>query len=308
MQPRVQAALVGAIVAWASAFAAVKVLLDSGFAGEDLALVRYGVAVPGFAYLLYRAGGLPGIGLRDAARVAAAGLIIVAGYQLSLNLGTAHTTAGMAALVVALAPALTVLVAAAIGYEPLTSRRALGTAVAFAGVALVVTLGSGASVSVSDAKGPLIVLGAPVAFALYAVLLKPLFARYGAIQLTAASSLVGTVGLLPFARPSTVESVAGASPGDLALIVWLGLFSTLGAYVAWTKALEAIGPARASVWANAVPPLAVVIAAVTLGETITPWFAAGAALVIGGVVLAQRSGAPARRAARPRPVLAPAAR
>jgi len=57
-----------------------------------------------------------------------------------------------------------------------------------------------------------------------------------------------------------------------------------------------------------VPPLAVVIAAVTFGETITPWFAAGAALVIGGVVLAQRSGAPARRAARPRPVLAPAAR
>ena len=45
MQPRVQAALVGAIVAWASAFAGVKVLLDAGFAGQDVALARYLVAL-----------------------------------------------------------------------------------------------------------------------------------------------------------------------------------------------------------------------------------------------------------------------
>lgn len=290
-----RAALLGAIVAWASAFAAVKVLLDAGFAGEDVALARYAVALPGFAYLLLRAGGLPGLGLRDAARVAVAGVVIVAGYQLSLNLGTAHTTAGMAALVVALAPALTVLAAAALRYEPLTTRRVAGTALAFTGVALVVTLGSGATVSAADAKGPLIVLGAPVAFALYSVLLKPLFGRYSAIQLTAATSLAGTVALLPFARPRTVDSLAGASLGEVGLIVFLGLFSTLGAYVAWTTTLAAIGPARAAVWANAVPPLAVVIAAVTLGETITPWFVAGGALVVGGVVLAQRASGAVRR-------------
>ena len=305
MQPRVQAALIGAIVAWASAFAIIKVLLDHGFAGQDIALARYGVALPGFAFLLLRAGGLPGLRLRDAARIGAAGLLIVAVYHLSMNFGTAHTTAGMAALVVALAPALTVLAAAALGYEPLTSRRVAGLALAFAGVAVVVTLGSGATVSLAEAKGPAIVLGAPVAFALYSVLLKPLFGRYDAIQLTAATSLVGTAALLPFARPGTLESVTGASAGELALILSLGLFSTLGAYVAWTKALEAIGPSRAAVWANAVPPLAIAFAALTLGETITPWFVAGAALVLGGVVLAQRAGGSARRA-RPRAAYAPA--
>jgi drug/metabolite transporter (DMT)-like permease len=295
MQPRVQAALLGAIVAWASAFAAVKVLLDHGFAGEDVAVWRYAVALPGFAVLLVRAGGLPGLRLGDAARITAAGLFIVAAYHLSLNLGTAHTTAGMAALVVALAPALTVLIAAVLRYEPLTSRRVAGLTLAFAGVVVVISLGSGVAVSVSDAKGPAIVLGAPLGFALYSVLVKPLFARYGAIQITAAASLAGTVGLLPFVRPHTVESLAAASADDIALIVFLGLFSTLGAYVAWTKALEAIGPAGAAVWANAVPPLAVVIAALTLGETITPWFVAGGALVVAGVILAQRPSSPARR-------------
>jgi drug/metabolite transporter (DMT)-like permease len=303
MQPRAQAALVGAIVAWASAFAAVKVLLDAGFAGEDVALARYGVALPGFAYLLLRAGGLPGLRLADATRIAVAGLLIVASYHLALNFGTSHTTAGTAALVVALAPALTVLLAASLGYESLTSRRATGFALAFVGVAVVVTLGSGASISLADAKGPAIVLGAPVSFALYSVLLKPLFARYSAIQLTAATSLVGTAALVPFARPRTLESLAGATASQVALILFLGLFSTLGAYVAWTNALEAIGPARAAVWVNAVPPLAVAFAALTLGETITPWFLAGGALVVGGVVLAQRAGGAATRL-RPRPAYA----
>ncbi len=290
MAPRTQVALVGAIVAWASAFAAVKVLLDAGFAGEDVALARYGVALPGFAFLLLRAGGLPGLTLRDAGRVALAGVLIVAGYHLSLNLGTAHTTAGTAALVVAIAPALTLLFAAAFGYEPLTSRRVAGAALGFAGVVVVIALGSGATISLTDAKGPAIILGAPVSFALYAVLVKPLFARYGAAALTAATSLVGTVALLPFARPHAVESLAAASASEVALILFLGLASTFGAYLAWTKVLEAVGPAQSAVFVNAVPPLAVVIAALTIGETITPWFAAGGALIVGGAVLAQRAG------------------
>jgi drug/metabolite transporter (DMT)-like permease len=308
MEARVQAALVGAIVAWASAFAGVKVLLDAGFSSQDIAILRYGVALPGFAYLLWRAGGLPGLGLRGAVRVAVAGVLIVAVYHLSFNFGTSYTTAGTAALVVALAPALTIVLAAALGYERLTSRRFVGVALAFAGVVVVIALGSGATISLASAKGPGIVLGAAVSFALYSVLLKPLFPRYGAIALTAAASLVGTVVLLPFARASTVESVAGASPRDLALILFLGLASTLGAYLAWTKVLEAIGPARSAVYINAVPPLAVLIAALTIGETITPWFAAGGALLVSGVILAQRaSGGLRLPRLRPRPAYAAAA-
>ncbi|MDQ4019837.1 MAG: DMT family transporter, partial [Actinomycetota bacterium] len=228
--------------------------------------------------------------LRGAIRVAVAGVLIVAVYHLSFNLGTSYTTAGTAALVVALAPALTVVLAAALGYERLTSRRIVGVTLAFAGVVVVIALGSGATITLASAKGPGIVLGATISFAVYSVLLKPLFPRYGAIALTAAASLVGTAVLLVFARPSTVESVAAASAGQLVLILFLGLASTLGAYLAWTKVLEAIGPARSAVYINAVPPLAVLIAALTVGETITPWFAAGGALLVLGVVLAQHAG------------------
>ena len=54
------AALLAVVVVWASAFSVIKALLDHGFVAEDIAILRYLVAAPGFAYLLWRVGGLPG--------------------------------------------------------------------------------------------------------------------------------------------------------------------------------------------------------------------------------------------------------
>lgn len=278
-------------VLWAGAFSAIKALLDHGMAAGDIALLRYLVAAPGFALLLWRSGGLPGLTRRDAVRLAAVGLLVVVGYHVSLNAGTRFTTSGTAALVVALAPALTLVLATALGLERATVRRGVGLAVAFAGVAVVVLLGAGGELSLANAKGPLIVLAAPVSFALYNVLLQPLLGRYSLLALTAASSLVGTLGLLPFLRPSTVEAVAGSTAGDLALVLYLGVLCTLLGYLAWNVGLRGLGSTNAVTYAYGIPVLAVAFGAVLLDETVTLWLAVGGALVLAGVALAQR-GAP----------------
>ena len=120
------AALLAVVVVWASAFSVIKALLDDGFAAEDIALLRYLVAAPGFAFLLWRVGGLPGLTRRDALRLAAVGVCVVVGYHISLNVGTRYTTSGTAALVIALSPALTLLLAVgarARAMEPAPGRR-----------------------------------------------------------------------------------------------------------------------------------------------------------------------------------------
>ena len=284
-------ALMVVAVLWAGAFSAIKALLDHGMAAGDIALLRYLVAAPGFALLLWRSGGLPGLTRRDAVRLAAVGLLVVVGYHVSLNAGTRFTTSGTAALVVALAPALTLVLATALGLERATVRRGVGLAVAFAGVAVVVLLGAGGELSLANAKGPLIVLAAPVSFALYNVLLQPLLGRYSLLALTAASSLVGTLGLLPFLRPSTVEAVAGSTAGDLALVLYLGVLCTLLGDLAWNVGLRGLGSTNAVTYAYGIPVLAVAFGAVLLDETVTLWLAVGGALVLAGVALAQR-GAP----------------
>jgi drug/metabolite transporter (DMT)-like permease len=290
-----QASLIWVAVVWAGAFSAIKALLDHGMAAEDVALLRYLVAAPGFALVLWRAGGLPGLTRGDAVRLAAAGVLVVAGYHISLNVGTRFTTSGTAALVVALAPALTLGFAAALGLERVGRLSIGGLGVAFAGVGVVVLLGSGESLSFSDAKGPLIVLGAPLAFALYNVLLKPLLHRYGLVALTAAASLFGTLALLPLVRASTVADVTSISTGDAALVLYLGVVCTFLGYMAWNVGLRGLGPTRAVAFAYAIPPLAVTFGALTLDEPVTLWLVAGGALIVAGVALAQQDARRARR-------------
>ena len=275
------------VVLWAGSFSVIKKLLDDGVAAGDIAILRYAIAAPGFAYILWRARGLPGLTRADAVRVAAAGLLVVVGYHMFLNVGTRYTTSGIAALVVALAPGLTMLLAFALGLDRISPRRIVGLAVAFAGVAIVVAFGAGNELSFESAKGPLIVLGAPLAFALYNVILKPLLGRHDLLALTAATSLVGTIGLTPFVRGSTGDAVADASTSDVVLLLYLGVLATLVGYILWNAGLKGLGPTRAVTYAYGIPPLAVAFGAIFLDEPVTIWLALGGVLVVGGIAAAQ---------------------
>jgi len=288
--------LLAVVVVWAGSFSVIKALLDDGVAAIDIAILRYAIAAPGFAFILWRARGLPALTKRDAARVLAAGLLIVVGYHLFLNLGARHTTSGVAALVVALSPGMTLVLALALGLDRIRLRHVIGLAVAFVGVAVVVALGTGQTISVESAKGPLIVLGAPLAFALYNVILKPLLGRHDLLALTAATSLIGTLGLTPLIRSSTVDAVISASAGDIALILYLGVLATLLGYIGWNIGLRDLGPTRAVSYTYAISPLAVLIGAIVLDEPLTVWLALGAVLVVGGIALAQRKPARERSA------------
>ena len=283
---RAHLSLLAVVVVWAGSFSVIKALLDEGVAAGDIAILRYAIAAPGFAYVLWRARGLPGLIRGDAVRVAGAGLLIVVGYHMFLNVGTRYTTSGIAALVVALAPGMTLIVAAVLGVER-WSWRVVGIAIAFAGVAIVIALGSGRELSLDNAKGPLIVLGAPLAFALYNVILKPLFSRYDLLALTAATSLVGIVGLLPLVRGSTLDTVVEATAAEAGLLFYLGVLGTLLGYIFWNVGLKGIGPTRAVSYTYAISPLAVAFGALFLDEPVTVWLAVGGALVVGGIATAQ---------------------
>jgi len=290
--------LLAVVVIWAGSFSVIKALLDDDVAAGDIALLRYAIAAPGFGFILWRARGLPGLTRSDAARVLVAGLLIVVGYHMFLNIGTRYTTSGIAALVVAFAPAMTLVLAFAVGLDRIRPRHVAGLAVAFVGVAIVVTLGSGSELSFASAKGPLIVLGAPLSFALYNVILKPLLGRHDLLALTAATSLVGIVGLLPLMRRSTIETVSNTSGTEAALLLYLGVLGTLLGYILWNVGLRGIGPTRAVSYTYAISPLAVLIGAVVLDEPVTLWLALGGALVIGGIAAAQGVSLPGRRAKR----------
>jgi drug/metabolite transporter (DMT)-like permease len=275
------------VVVWAGSYAAIKQLIDDGLAAPDIALGRYLVAAPGFAIALVATRGLPGLGRRDLARLVAAGLLVVTVYHLSLNAGERLTTAGTASVVVAAAPGIALAMAVAIGQERFSRRRAAGLAVSFAGVVVVVLLGSGQRISFANVHGPLLVLAAPAAFAAFNVIVKPLLPRYGALPVTAAASLIGTAALLPFAAGGTLRRVSGLDAGGILLLLYLGLVATLLGYIGWTRGLRRLEASRTVAYLYGVPVVAIVIGALALGESVTMWLGLGGVLVVAGMALAQ---------------------
>jgi drug/metabolite transporter (DMT)-like permease len=279
--------LASVVVVWAAAFSAIKHLLDAGLTAPEVAAGRYLVAAPGFVIVLIASGGLPGISRRDLARIAAAGLLVVAVYHISLNLGEERTTSGTAAVIIGTAPGMTLGLAIVLGLERFSAWRAAGLGLAFSGVVIVITQGSGQSFSLENAKGPLLVLPAPLSFALYNVIVKPLVGRIDAAAVSSAANLLGTLALLPLLRTSSLDHARALGAWDWTLVLYLGLICTLFAYNAWGLALRRLDASRAVAYLYGVPVLAVVIGALTLGESVTVWLALGAALVVGGVAVAQ---------------------
>jgi drug/metabolite transporter (DMT)-like permease len=275
------------VVVWAGAFSAIKHLLDAGLSAPEVAAGRYLIAAPGFLLVLHASGWLPGASRRDLGRILVAGLLVVSVYHLSLNLGEERTTSGTAAVIIGTAPGITLGLAIVLGLERFSAWRAAGLGIAFAGVVVVVTLGSGQSISIDNAKGPLLVLLAPISFALYNVIAKPLVERIDATAVSSAANLLGTLALLPLLNASSIDHARALGAWDWTLVLYLGLICTLFAYNAWGMGLRRLDASRAVAYLYGVPVLAVVIGAVTLGETVTVWLAMGAALVVGGVAVAQ---------------------
>jgi drug/metabolite transporter (DMT)-like permease len=281
------------VALWCASFALIRHLVDAGLAAPDVAVGRFGVAWPGFLYLLWRAGGLPGLTRSEALRILLASAGGVTAYHLALNAGERTTASGVASLIVALGPSATLALSLAVGLERFARQRIAGIALAFAGVAVVVVLGSGAHVSLHGLRGPLLVLVAPLTFAAYNVLYKPLLGRYDLPALTAAGGLAGSLLFLPFEDSGAPDRFGALGAGGWIALAALGLGATLGGYVTWSIALRSLEPSRAMSYLYCVPPLAVAIGALFLGESLSLWLLLGGALVVGGVALAQRG--PARK-------------
>ena len=134
---------------------------------------------------------------------------------------------------------------------------------------VVVVLGSGAHFSLHGLRGPLLVLVAPLTFAVYNVLYKPLLGRYDLPALTAAGGLAGSLLFLPFENTGAIDRFGALDPGGWIALAALGLGATLGGYVTWSIALRGLEPSRAMSYLYCVPPLAVAIGALALGESVT---------------------------------------
>ena len=177
-------------------------------------LLRYGVALGFLACLLpyYRMSSLR-LARRDLPWAAIMGLTGIVGYHFFFFSSLRYTEVANTAIINALSPVVTGLLAAAFIRERLTAANYLGVVLATLGVLLLISDGDPVRLLAREFnRGDLLMLASVLCWAAYALIVKSLSARYSGYTLTLYATLFGVLllGLLT-SLESPLEQLAAIS-------------------------------------------------------------------------------------------------
>ena len=272
------------VVLWASAFVGIRAAGDELGPGP-LTLGRVGVAALVLAaFVLVRGDALPP--RRDVPRLVLCGVLWLGAYNVLLNAAEQRIDAGTAAMLISVGP---IMIAAAAGVllgEGYPRSLVLGCGIALAG-AVVIGLATSSGADGSDgALGAALCVAAAAAYAGGVIAQKPLLERTSALQITFLACAAGAAACLPFA-PALVREAGDASAGALAWTVYLGVVPTAIGFTTWAFALKRTSAGRLGATTYAVPPIAVLLGWLLLGETPPALALAGGLLCLAGVAVAR---------------------
>ena len=255
-----------------------------------LGLFRFLIAGSAFLLLAWVRGlDLWSVARSDWRAYAWAGFLGVVVNQLAFLGGLSFTLPSHAALLYALTPTVVLLLAWARGQERPGPRKLGGLVLAFSGVLVLLSgkVGAG-TLPPRWILGDLLVLVAVIAWAGYTVVSRPLVQRHGAQRATTLSILFGLALFAPFGLMGLPRLVPAAVPPMAWVgLVYLGLGTSVVAYLLWCHALSMKEPSRVAISTNAQPVATALLAWLFYGTAITPAFAVGTVLVLGGVLLTQ---------------------
>jgi drug/metabolite transporter (DMT)-like permease len=240
------AALAGAVAVWGTTFVVSDAALVS-MSPAVLTVARFVLALLVLAPLAARRGGLAATCRR--APVALLGATGVAAYYGLQNLGLMTTSAGTAAVLQAVLPVATALIAVVWLRERLSLVVLAGLVLATVGVALV----AGGLAAEASVGAGWIALGV-LAYALYTVLLRREPDR-DPVVLAAATCAWGVGFLLPWL---VAEALAGQArlaldPGALVALIYLGLAASALTLLLWTYGAARVPASTAGVFAASIP-------------------------------------------------------
>jgi drug/metabolite transporter (DMT)-like permease len=225
---------------------------------------------------------------RNAGRLAVLGIVGIAGFTAPAYTGLVDTTAINGSLINATSP-IFMLAFAALGFdERLGRRQAIGLVISLAGVVAIVTRGEPARlVALEFNRGDLWVMVAVFLWSIYMILVRRWPMALGA----AASLFVQAVVALPVLLGLYLAEIGAGrvivwSPPTLAALAYIGLFSSVLSYLFWNIGVARIGAGRASLFQYLIPVFAAIIAIALVDERLYAYHAVGAALIVGGLVVA----------------------
>ena len=263
-------------------FNAVRLILASAVFLAAIAVVRARAAAG-------RRPPEPSLTAREWRSVALLGLIGTGFYQLLFLGGVARTSVANSSLIFGCTPVAVAIMSSIAGHDRLTAARWAGAGLSFTGIYTLV--GLRAEVSSATLLGDAMIFGAMLCWSLYSVAAQPLLRRHSPLVITGWAMITGTAVYLAFAIvPMLKTDWAAISAFSWGLMAGSALLALAFSYIVWYTAVQKIGSARTAIYSNLTPIVAMIVAALWLGEPIARTQLLGAGLILSGIALTRMAG------------------
>jgi len=292
MRRNVWIAIVVASVGWGTGGPGTRKAFGEGLDPYALVSLRSLVAAGAvMVYLLVRSGNLPSspivwrVGLvQGIANLAVPYILFTLAYQ--------HASAGFVGLLAALIPITTAALAHyLLADEPLHTTKLVGMALAFGGVA-VLALSGDSGLAEGGNPGLAILLGsiAVVVLSLGGIYAKHHAGTYDAIELTWVQFVTGTsVIIVAMLIAEGVPRFGDITGYGWTLVVYLGFAASFMPFALFFWMLRHTSVGNASLVGYLVPIVSVIVGAIWLNEQLQPGIVVGGALILAGVLMADRA-------------------
>jgi S-adenosylmethionine uptake transporter len=199
--------------------------------------------------------------------------------------GLARVPMAQAIALTFVAPLLSLVLAALLLAEPVGKRMATGSLLAFAGV-IIIFVGQGrADLGREATLGSIAILGSALAYAFNIVVMRRQAQKAGPLEIAFFQFLTTGIGFWLLAPTVGVPTYPAGAEGALALATGLAIAGML--LLAWAYARAGAAYLSSTEYSGFL--YAMVLGWLVFGETVSPFTLAGAALIIGGCVIAART-------------------
>lgn len=282
------------VLCWGCSFIASKVLME----GAAMTPVEVYVYRFSLAYLLMMAFTFKKFmanSWADELQMALCGICSGTLYFLMENYALIYTSTGNVSLLSSISPIFIAILLALIYKTRMQTSEIVGSLVAFVGVAFVIMsepIAKGLGMEIHPV-GDLLAISCALSWAVYSIALKRLIPIYNTLFLTRKLFFYGLVTSIPLLllqkEPLHLSALFDFShPVFLLNLLFLAVMCSSMAYLLWNESIKIIGPITTNNYLYIQPPVTMFAGSILLGESVYPFGYLGCALVLLGLIMADK--------------------
>ena len=280
-----------AIILWGFSFVWTNDILQQGVQPFTLLFTR--LAIAGILLFAYTkaTGKLQKVPLKDLKYMILMAFCEPFIYFIGETYGMVATgSAVMAAVIIATIPIFCMFAEKFLYKVPYTVYKILGTAITIPGI-LMVIMKDNESTSVDHMYGIALLFLAVAGATGYASVVKKLSGKYNSTTIATYQFIIGAALFLPFFLAFGVDGLNSIffSKDVILPLIYLAVLCSCLAFVCWVTSIKNLGMMKANIFSALIPAVSAVGAAMLGQETITMITGIGIAVVIGGVIIAQKN-------------------